>query len=389
MLIRIYVPIAVGAMTMVFALALFGASFTSIVRFGIGIFAMAGIAILTISIRALARSASRVDALALENAQLRTAVKEKPAASHPEFFAALLPVWQRQLRLVQEQSEAAVNQLTGKFSRIYEQLQKALAASEMTSSGSNTIGGLGSVLRDSERDLSGLVVSLKTSMDEQHALVAEMNTLTSITDELKNMGDEVAGIASQTNLLALNAAIEAARAGEHGRGFAVVADEVRSLSSRSGDAGLRIGKRIKQVDDLLKGAFSTMEEISAKGNRSVTLSDQMIQKVISEFREFGEHLFHASDILVTESTHVREEIEQVLISLQYQDRVRQILDHVMADMHKLMEQITQDSIDLHTLDIKQWLADMERSYTTLEQVAVHKNQQLNNTSTGDAGVTFF
>lgn len=389
MLTRIYVPIAVGAMMIVFALAFFGADFTAVLRIGLALVGMTGIVLLGMTIHALAANASRVEVLSHENAQLRAASDNNTSASHLHFFSALLPVWQRQLRLVQEQSETAINQLTGKFSRIYEQLQKALAASEMTSSGSNSIGGLGSVLRHSERDLSGLVVSLKTSMDEQHALVAEMNTLTSITDELKSMGEEVAGIASQTNLLALNAAIEAARAGEHGRGFAVVADEVRSLSSRSGDAGLRIGKRIKQVDDLLKAAFATMEEISAKGNRSVTLSDQMIQKVIGEFREFGEHLFHASDILSTESNHVREEIEQVLISLQYQDRVRQILDHVMADMHKLVEQMAQDSIDFDALDINKWLADMERSYTTLEQVAVHKNQQPGSTSASDAGVTFF
>jgi len=219
--------------------------------------------------------------------------------------------------------------------------------------------------------------------------VAEMNTLTSITDELKSMGDEVAGIASQTNLLALNAAIEAARAGEHGRGFAVVADEVSSLSSRSGDAGVRIGKRIKQVNDLLKTAFETMEEISEKGNRSVAISDQTIHKVIGEFRNFGEHLFQASDILATESNHVREEIEQVLISLQYQDRVRQILEHVMKDMSKLAEQITRDELDFARLDINRWLADMERTYTTLEQVAVHQNQRASATLPGDSSVTFF
>lgn len=382
-------PIAVGSVITIFTLALFGANFSFSIRFALGFIGMAGVILLAIATNSAIAEASRTDALLQENEQLQTKLKKQSATSSLKFFTLLLPAWERQLRLVQDQSEAAINELIGKFSRIYEQLQKALGASEMTSSGSSSTGGLGSVLRHSERDLSGLVVSLKSSMDEQHALVAEMNTLTTITDELKSMGEEVAGIASQTNLLALNAAIEAARAGEHGRGFAVVADEVRSLSSRSGDAGLRISKRIKQVDDLLKAAFATMEEISAKGNRSVALSDEMIQKVLGEFREFGERLFHASDILTSESNHVREEIQQVLISLQYQDRVRQILEQVMKDMHKLVTKMTQDTLDFDNLDINKWLADMERSYTTLEQVAVHKNQQIQSTSTGDAGVTFF
>lgn len=388
MLIRFYVPIAAGTVAIFAVLAFFAGQLPFGARLFLSFVGMTGVVLLATANNALS-ALLRANALAVQKEQQESLQYDQAATAQQHFLSSLLPVWQRQLGLVQEQSEAAVNQLTGKFSRIYEQLQSALSASEITASGSESVGGLGSVLRCSERDLSELVVNLKTSMDEQHALVAEMNTLTSITDELKKMGDEVAGIASQTNLLALNAAIEAARAGEHGRGFAVVADEVRSLSSRSGDTGLRIGRRIKQVDELLKAAFITMEEISAKGNRSVTVSDQTIHKVISEFRNFGERLFQASDILATESNQVREEIQQLLIALQYQDRVRQILQHVMADMTKLATHINQKTLDFNKVDINQWLRDMERTYTTLEQVAAHKNNTINPAPGRDSGVTFF
>lgn len=389
MQMRISVPIAVGVAAIVVLLAFFNISMNGWLRFLLGLIGIAGVFLLVATLRSVQKKNLLLAGLRLENSRLQDELAKKSASGVQPFFAAVLPAWERQLQLVQQQSESAINQLTGKFCLIYDQLQKALNAAELLNNGSNNAGGLGSVLRHSEQDLSTLVISLKSSMDEQHSLVAEMNTLTTITDELKRMGDEVAGIASQTNLLALNAAIEAARAGDHGRGFAVVADEVRSLSSRSGDAGVRIGKRIKQINELLQSAFTTMEEISQKGNDSVTVSDQTIHKVIDEFRTVGERLSQASDILATENSQVSKEVEQVLISLQYQDRVRQILDHVMADINKLNVQIAEEKFDFSSLDATRWLANMERTYTTLEQVETHKNQRTEDMSVDDSSVTFF
>lgn len=382
-------PITAGAVLILLFLAFFATEQLSWVNLSLGLIGMTLVLFLANANKELlaALAQSQRD-LQLSEQQKSVHLKDQ-AGNTADFLSRLLPVWERQLKLVQHQSEEGINQLTSKFSRIYDQLQKALGASEVTASGGSPSGNLGSVLQNSEAALMALVSSLKTSMDEQHALVAEMNNLTSITDELKTMGDEVAGIASQTNLLALNAAIEAARAGEHGRGFAVVADEVRTLSTRSGETGVRMGKRIKQVNDLLKVAFSTMEEISEKGNKSVVVSDQTIHKVIGEFKTFGEQLFEASEILTTESNHVREEIEQVLMSLQYQDRMRQILEHVITDMKKLLGEIAHHKTDLASLDIERWLAEVERTYTTLEQVAAHRNRGETVSRSSGADITLF
>lgn len=311
-----------------------------------------------------------------------------------DFMSKLVPAWEKQVDLANYQSTEAVSELANKFSVIYDELQVAMNAAKVTS-GDDENGGLAEVLHSSEKELRQLIDFLSISISEQQKLVNEISQLSSITDELREMGDEVAGIASQTNLLALNAAIEAARAGEHGRGFAVVADEVRTLSTRSGETGARITKRIEQVNELLTGALQSADEFTEKGKNTTEQSEKMIESVLLTFKSFSERLFETTGVLMTESDTVRHEVEQVLVSLQFQDRVRQILEHVSSDMKKLCVVLQQQKdhlekgVDIDPIDIDQWLAEIEESFTTLEQVAVHQDSHVRDQSPSESEITFF
>lgn len=141
---------------------------------------------------------------------------------------------------------------------------------------------------------------------------------------IDKLRSEIDSISKQTNLLALNAAIEAARAGEHGRGFAVVADEVRNLSSRSSQFSLQIADK---VDDLKKAMGEAANVIGgiASQDLDLTLGTQtrvaeIIAKVDENSRTMGLQLTEVSAI----SDKVSSDVELALQSLQFEDIVRQL-----------------------------------------------------------------
>ncbi|WP_419203929.1 methyl-accepting chemotaxis protein [Pseudomonas argentinensis] len=116
-----------------------------------------------------------------------------------------------------------------------------------------------------------------TSMRELSQKISEscqtIETLNAKTANIGQILEVITGISQQTNLLALNAAIEAARAGEAGRGFAVVADEVRNLAHRTQESAQQVQHMIDELQSGARSAVSTMEESQLQSDKTVQVAN--------------------------------------------------------------------------------------------------------------------
>ncbi|MAF74649.1 MAG: chemotaxis protein [Idiomarinaceae bacterium] len=131
------------------------------------------------------------------------------------------------------------------------------------------------------------VLAQKIEQTSHH--IAELNTQSTKVTELV---DSIQGIAAQTNLLALNAAIEAARAGEQGRGFAVVADEVRSLASRTSTTSEKIIDVVGKNKNLTETAVQQIQQSLDEVENSLSLSTQA-SKVMEDIQSGAKHVLDA------------------------------------------------------------------------------------------------
>jgi methyl-accepting chemotaxis protein len=282
----------------------------------------------------------------------------------------VLPIWSGQVFAARQSMNQAMSALTLQFAGMSQRLNTTMSQASEKSDGS-----LLATLSDSQRQLTEVLVELQSALKAKDELHQQIASITTHVGNLHQMANDVGQIARQTNLLSLNAAIEAARAGESGRGFTVVAKEVRHLSQESARTADRISVVIAQVAGAMGQANEVHQAVTAKNDLMVNLAGETITHVVERIEALVQESMRASESLLTEGAAIHAEINEVLVSVQSQDRISQILEHTELNVRRMGEQLkgVECSADL---DATNWLADLKATYTTPEELAVHEGRPL-------------
>ena len=172
------------------------------------------------------------------------------------------------------------------------------------------------------------VENITAMSDGNRELVGQLTEMSTHIDGIGKLLSEIDGISGQTNLLALNAAIEAARAGEAGRGFAVVADEVRALSQRSEEFSAQIRREFDVIKSNMDAAALVVGQMASKDMSMTVNSKDNLTEVMADIDKTNEALSHDLETVGQLSLAVSADVDKATRSLQFEDMATQLISHI-------------------------------------------------------------
>ena len=303
-----------------------------------------GVAVVILVPRSLTRSISAMISVIDEVAANNLSVNDLHVDSHDELgrVSTGLNAMKNSLRALiqsiartaehvasasEELSSSATEQATSAETQKGQATQVAVAMQEMSatvhevSENSNRAAQASRQAADTAREGGAIVedslAKMRVISESVRATAQKVEELGKSSDHIGRIIKVIDDIADQTNLLALNAAIEAARAGEQGRGFAVVADEVRKLAERTTSATKEVTQMVQRIQDETKTAVAAMHEGTEQvqvGVQTTTRAGDSLKQIIHMSEQVGEMITHIATAATQQSSateQVNQNVEQI------------------------------------------------------------------------------
>lgn len=202
--------------------------------------------------------------------------------------------------------------------------------------------------QEASRHMGELTSALEQVSEQSSTTVNHIDAMTQHLEGIFALLEDVKSIADQTNLLALNAAIEAARAGEAGRGFAVVADEVRSLSERSTSFNEQIRKLANSSKDAVHKVRDTVSNMATRDQSRSQQAKHEAAKLFSQVEAINDSLAAGINEVASSAKVIDQSVAEAVRSLQFEDIVTQALGAAERHLERL-EAINRDATGLQQL----------------------------------------
>jgi methyl-accepting chemotaxis protein len=308
--------------------------------------------------------------------------KPTVAATPPQFgvINRIVLAWREQVGAVSDLIRHNVEGAIAPFNDMTLRMREENKASLALFGDRHQTSSITETLDSTRKKLHGVIDAFHSGIVHKSELQTTIRELAQYMDEMKKMAGAVQTLASQTNLLALNAAIEAARAGEAGRGFAVVADEVRTLSTKSGETGRDISHKIESITNAIQATINAAQNLVDNDEENLQLLDVSVNQVTEQLGTKMSDLQEAGHRLHALSVETEQNIAQIVVKFQFQDRTSQILSHLQQDMQKIGATVNSNP---ESLDETRWKQDFLKGFSTEEEYEGRFRQKKND------DVTFF
>ena len=201
------------------------------------------------------------------------------------------------------------------------------------------------------KSVEATIRNMQTIVSKVNSSAAKVREMGQRSAEINSIVETIQDIAAQTNLLALNAAIEAARAGEHGKGFAVVADEVRKLAERAASTSKEIGELVKRIQATVEEAVFSMDETTQEVQSGMKLANEsgnslsnildaaeMVQQRASNTSNASAQMQKAAEEMVSAMDTVSAVLEQNTISTDQMAQSAHVVTEAIENIASVSEE---------------------------------------------------